>query len=28
VLAALNRSLTLWLQYRDAVAKACGLSRR
>jgi len=28
VLNALERSLNLWLQYRDAVAKACRLARR
>lgn len=27
VLAAVERSLKLWLAYRDAVAKACGLKR-
>ena len=25
VIACLERSLTLWLRYRDAVARACGL---
>jgi pyrroloquinoline-quinone synthase len=27
VLACLKKSLRLWLKYRDAVAKACGLKK-
>jgi hypothetical protein len=26
VIACVERSLELWLRYRDAVARACGLS--
>jgi hypothetical protein len=27
VLAGLKKSLSLWLRYRDAVAKACGIKK-
>jgi pyrroloquinoline-quinone synthase len=27
VLACVEKSLALWLRYRDAVARACGLTR-